>query len=108
MKLNNPPLAVFTTLADVSASRAPANDYTNTSGKPMAVTLMLEDRAATANGLASYIGPTTPSIVGPAVQYLAHVGTIQVSVSFIVPPGWHYEAVAGVGAPYTLTWLEAT
>ena len=109
MKTNvdNPtsPLASeFTTQTNVLASRSLSTPYQNTSGKPMAVSvgaLVSPSYDIHAQCDAS----NTPTLVVAAQANLLGVSQ-NLSIFFIVLPGYYYEVFSATGTKYL--WIEYT
>lgn len=97
------------TLADVSGSRAiDSTIYQNTSGK---IVLAVVSVACTVEEQVDFfIGAASPptSGVGVACSHLAAGETLATTITFIIPSGYYYKAVATEGTPTLMAWMEYT
>ena len=86
---------------DVAASRALNTNYTNTTGRPIVVSIGLGNGTATANTAQITVG----GVVHSGSSFHSS-GAITTYVTAIVPPGAIYQVSGTVGTPSIYKWLE--
>ncbi len=94
------------TWQDVKASRAFATTYTNSTGKPITVTISLQSNGTHFDAnLTVLINGTAISVNGPDSGATA-LGSVYSSATFIVPAGATYSATRGSYGATLNKWME--
>lgn len=95
------------TWSDVKASRALATNYTNSTGKPITISVILDANGLPQQRTSLVVNGTTVATITPSDYYSATAATVHYStLSGVVPAGATYSLQISSGTPTIIGWLE--